>query len=200
MFKKINFNGHLKKYSNYKLCFIEPIEETIYVDSPETVAFMKTKDYKILKATDPHWYYDRRFRSIEVPNPEFDWHKITHQAYFTPLSLDEQWGDDWNDAMTGSYHDTPYDDYNHEPIEILVMPFCLNIHPYNEDDDHYYRQWTMPNDITEYKSVQDVNRGMLPWLYAESPDGKDFIIIHAGASPYEFANKLKYFKRKHSLE
>lgn len=80
------------------------------------------------------------------------------------------------------------------------MPFCLNIHPYNEDDDHYYRQWTMPNDITEYKSVQDVNRGMLPWLYAESPNGKDYIIIHAGASPYEFAKKLKEFKRKHSLE
>jgi calcineurin-like phosphoesterase family protein len=62
---------------------------------------------------------------------------------------------------------------------------------------HDYRQWTMPNDITEYKSVQDVNRGMLPWLYAESPNGKDYIIIHAGASPYEFAKKLKDFKRKY---
>ncbi len=200
MYKRIKMNGRLKRFDNYKLCFIQPISQTIMVDSPESVAFQKTIEYKELRATDPHWYFHPLLRMIDAPNPEFDRNKNTHLAYFTPLSLDEQWGDDWNDGMTGSYGDIPYDtDNNNQPIEILTMAFCLNLHPF-DDEEEFYTQWKMPDDIAPYRTIQDVNRGVLPWLYAESNDCKDYVIIHAGVSPYEFVRRLKDFKRRNNIE
>ena len=198
MFKKININGKLKRFDDFKLCFISPIPETILVDSPESVAFQKTKEYKELRTRDKHWYTDYRLRMIDIPNPEFDRDKTTHNAYFTPLSLDVQWGDDWNDSLQGSYADLPYDhDDNGVPIEILVMQFSLNLYPF--EDDNFHTQWSLPDDISRNICTRDVNRGIVPWLYAEFWENKDFLMIHAGVPPQEFAKKLKDFKKRNGL-
>lgn len=54
---------------------------------------------------------------------DIDKYKLCHVernfAYFTRLPLDEQWGDDWNDAPYEHNAGTPYDEEKYCCIGIL---------------------------------------------------------------------------------
>lgn len=98
------------------------------------------------------------------------------RAYFTSSSLDEQWGDDWNDAPYEHNAGTPY---RHDGQSILSILFSSSMET--------------PADVAGLNSrysVQDINRGAAPWL---SPNRYDLDKnqpdpIMAGAS-------IKQFKR-----
>ena len=99
---------------------------------------------------------------------ERDW------AYFTTQHLAEQWGDDWNDA--------PYD--------------CNAGLPYRYLSEHDQGEpWTVikvgwegpfeaPNawKVNSRYSVQDINRGAVPWLVAERYGQAHGVTIPAGLS------------------
>lgn len=108
-------------------------------------------------------------------------------AWFTTRDILEQWGDDWNDAPYEHNAGTPYNDLSDPPAWVL----CI-------------RSYTVGPKLVEPKnfdahscnspfSVQDINRGAIPWLTTRqvpcSP-GKH-VDIFAGATPLSFANRIR---------
>ena len=78
-------------------------------------------------------------------------------AWFTPVPLEKQWGDDWDDAPYECNASEPYDDVRqadgsylkHELVRIMFR---------GDVDEPCQRQ---PNSVY---SVQSINKGETPWL------------------------------------
>jgi hypothetical protein len=102
-------------------------------------------------------------------------------AYFTTASLEEQWGDDWDDAPYEHNAGRPYEyeDYRDcEPYEILHLKFEL---AFSQEP------WSGYNN-SPY-AVEDINNGDTFWLSVyNEPDE-----LYANASPSEFID----FVRRH---
>ena len=98
----------MEKYKGYKLCYVDVI--------PPTVFDYDEKSKKIIEAPDFSWNEYRwdgpkghLLQMCEQPNPDFELNEKEFMAYFTPVSLDEQWGDDWDDAPYEHNAGIPYD-------------------------------------------------------------------------------------------
>lgn len=108
----------------------------------------------------------------------------TYWLYFTPIRMEDQWGDDWDDAPYEYNAEKPYDsDYvDGKWVEhnILVLDFAVKPEDYLE----------LPCDYSSY-CVADINSGKVAWLFKPS-DGKccNGIAVHAGLSPEEVMWKI----------
>lgn len=121
---------------------------------------------------------------------------IHYQAYFTPIDLKDQWGDDWDDAPYEYNAEEPYDDYwdgngaKHE-INIYVVHFTV--------PKEVEKTLLMPCDfcVGNYGScvsVSQINSGMVAWMYAsESYKTCDGFAIQAGTKLNEFVEKINNF-------
>lgn len=89
-------------------------------------------------------------------------------AYFTSANLQDQWGDDWNDAPSEHNAGTPYENPGEQILKIeFTGPFqepCQNYYPF---------------------SVQLINRGFSPWLRTDKQ------CILAGATPEQFREWIR---------
>jgi len=102
-------------------------------------------------------------------------------AYFTFKSLDEQWGDDWNDAP---YECNAGDPYWDEEGDIVKVAYDGEF----ETPDHNYRN-------SPY-SVERINKGVVAWLDNTScMSGKELkekgMVIMAGTTLPDFIKKIK---------
>jgi hypothetical protein len=87
-------------------------------------------------------------------------------AYFTTQSLDEAWGDDWNDA--------PYEHNSGEPYEWRpTVRYAGSTEPIPNPQPEWFIvtvYWYGPFETPDYPhsnspwSVDRINRGDLPWL------------------------------------
>ena len=154
---------------NYSLCFIDNIDEMIYVYD-ETPDFFNT-----------HGCHEKQ-------NPEFIKGEQELYAYFTPISLDEQWGDDWNDSPYEHNAGLPYehgDDYT-KVITLIRIPFCVKSNNY-----------TLPYEYGYCNSpfcVDDINHHACAWIYDVNMINNrvyKHVAILAGVSPKEFKDKLE---------
>lgn len=119
-------------------------------------------------------------------------------AYFTSQSLEEQWGDDWNDAPYEHNAGTPYAFYEpdrergKEPWQIVKVAFECNL----ETPD----AWTSNSPY----SVQDINRKATPWLqsgkYGKRDKDGNPIQIWAGVTIEEFMHLVNQASGKVYLE
>ena len=196
-----------EKVDNYKLCYIEEIPETYTDYTPESKKIMESDAYKKWEQeykefrdkqlaetgwstynwNECPWYNDIQMK--EYPNPEREFG--THYAYFTPIELSEQWGDDWNDIPYESNAGIPYDEVTEETKEVdgvKVATKCREYTiikvPFTSKDEYVY-----PSSYG-YNSpfcIKDINNKAVAWIY----NGKD--AIHAGINPYDFIEKLKTF-------
>lgn len=154
------------KYSRYKLCYIKEI--------PGFSSYYK--------GSSDEWYESR--------NPDYVEGKQEEYAYFTPIGLDEQWGDDWDDYPYNHNADVPYDfsmvDGKRKEHEILVVPF------FSGDYDVYEpKDWNYQNGMF---SVKDINVGAVAWIYYAGPGEKTCkgsVVVKAGDSPVEFIGKIE---------
>ena len=198
MYVYINFDEicKLKGYENYKLCYVDSISKTVF-DLPEELKEEYSKyTYEDIKN---NWVLQDKFRYQDLPNPEYNNTKSTHYAYFTPLPLTEQWGDDWNDAPYEHNAGIPYDDIVTKTedrdgyrlvaetmdVNILVVRFAIRSHNTSLPRDY--------DPLNSPFSVEMINNGVVAWLYdcAYMEDGKkQHVTIHAGVSPYEFSEKI----------
>jgi hypothetical protein len=90
------------------------------------------------------------------------------RAYFTPLSLEEQTGDDWNDRPYQCNAGIPYGD----DIEIVCFDSCRSEPHYNDG----------------LFSVEDINlQKKRPWLYAQN---KIIPPIFAGMTKRNFIKSI----------
>lgn len=81
--------------------------------------------------------------------------------YFTD-NFENQWGDDWNDAPYEHNAGEPYEVTLDNPVREGYGHIKLIAH---EDDWHIKR----PCDgcLNSQWSVEDINKGAVPWLYCE---------------------------------
>lgn len=101
-------------------------------------------------------------------------------AWFTTAPLDQQWGDDWNDAPYEHNCGDPYawhpsEVHPMEPYELLKVAFEADM---DEPDDGYSN--------SPY-SVQAINRGDVAWLRPTRWGPVEGAMpIHAGVTLEEF--------------
>ena len=101
-------------------------------------------------------------------------------AWFTSLPLEKQWGDDWDDAPYQHNASPPYDAtyldgemVGHDLVKIAyVGPL--------DTPENFYPQVS--------KSVQEINRGCVPWLQAWGEGGEG---LHAGVTVTQFLEFAK---------
>ena len=103
-------------------------------------------------------------------------------AYFTTQPLNEQWGDDWNDAPYEHNAGKPYEhweDSGKKPWEIVVVAWSGSFATPCED---------FPN--SPY-SVEAINKKAIPWLRPDVWGEQHGISIFAGTPLSEFIAKVK---------
>lgn len=164
-----------KSLYQYKLCYIAPIPET-YVDyTPESKAYMETKEYKERKEQLDEErknsssyiinFNDWPYNVLDVknyPHPDYILGKQNYYAYFTPLELNEQWGNEWDLDPYEYNAEEPHDFYylpneRRYEFEILKVPFYINTDNWNI---------FIPKGETLNYSVQDINNNAIAWIYA----------------------------------
>lgn len=214
MYKVVNLTDNLSVLSEYKLCYIDSINRTYTDYTPEAKSYQETDEYKNYykifeeycnKKFKEQGYYstsDPEYRSIwnndiirrgterkDYPNPDYIPGEQIYYAYFTPIELSEQNGDDWNDTPyeynAGEPYDVDYDKDNHaNNYTIIKIPFCPK--SYNV---------MFPRDWGHYENspfcINDINSGAVAWIYDYNYNMKKSVVIHAGVSPEKFRDSLK---------
>lgn len=109
-------------------------------------------------------------------------------AYFTSAPLDEQWGDDWDDAPWQHNAGPPYD-HNGQTIKKVAYQGIL--YPPGEGPRIEYDGIESTGRNGNFVSVEDMNRGdrSVPWLVEVQLQGREIgvgVEIHAGVSLTEF--------------
>ena len=220
MYKVISQEEALKnrKYDGYKLCYIDEIPTTYTDYTPEAKAYRETEEWKeqdrlrseklhtqgYLSGDDPEFSLYRNpilkkgSELEDYPNPDYIKGKQVYYAYFTPISLEEQWGDDWDDCPYEYNAGTPYDSLyeekdengNWKEYEIIQVPFFIN--------RHTWRPVKFPEDYGCYGNspwcVRDINAGAIAWIYYPGDDRKTSngsIVIPAGTNPHTFIEKIE---------
>ena len=195
-------------YSNYKLCYIDTVAEYFSDWDDDTKKLLESEEYKKWKEEfeaykkqciaennyfsynpfhdNPYW---DRMHMVDYPNPELE--RGHYKAYFTPLPLSEQWGDDWNDAPLDCNAGIPYDDVTDEIEEKDGIRFVKKSHEIEILTVVFDADCSFPWSYG-YNSpfcVDDVNKQAVAWMY----DGKT--TIHAGINPKDFIEKLELFNK-----
>lgn len=100
-------------------------------------------------------------------------------AYFVNASIDEIWGDDWNDA--------PYEHNAGEPYE-RDGQYCIKV----AFDGPFQTPASMANGNSQY-SVQAINAGAVAWLTNSQyrPSDKPLVNIRAGVTIDEFVRLIQ---------
>ena len=189
MIKEIDFS-EIEKYknelANYKLCYIDSIEETILEYDEVSKKLINSKNFT--------WENDGwRIRNVEIPNPDFIPGKSTHYAYFTPIDLRDQWGDDWDDAPYEYNAGPPYDDYYDEDknrIEITLYRVKFGI----RSDDYILPSYYGYGGNSPF-CIKDINQGAVAWLFDSIYT--DAVAIYAGYSPILFKEKIEQIAKNH---
>lgn len=106
--------------------------------------------------------------------------------YFTSARMEDQWGDDWDDAQYEYNAGRPYDIHyiDDKKVEHTILALQMWVSAEN---------WLkMPSDFSWNSfSVDEINSGAVAWLYKPS-EGKccNGIAVHAGMTPEEVAWKI----------
>ena len=178
----------MEKYREYKLCYVDAISPTVFDYDEEARKIMSAPDFSWDKY---RWGAPKchLLRMCDQPNPDFELNEKELMAYFTKEKLDEQRGDDWDDAPYEHNAGTPYDniwvDDVRTEIEILQVPFAVK--SYN---------FSLPNDFAyggnSPFAVADINHGAVAWIYdAVSKKTKSkYVAIQGGDDLETFADKL----------
>ena len=179
-------------WKDFKLCYVDniPVMEMDY--TPESKEYMKSdqyeKDKKIYGWNNPYIHME------DYPNPNYIEGEKEYYAYFTDLdNLQEQWGDDWNDAPYEHNAGWHYDSIRKDEHTILKIPFAV-VSENNNGSNHWVK---FPCDYgcgNSPFSVEEINAGAVPWIfvsYYNMAKNKKFLAINAGINPLEFINELR---------
>jgi hypothetical protein len=184
--------------SEYQLCYVERVDKEIWDYTPESKEFMKNDqqyleyEKQIKEKFDRdmkefgHAHFEQNPLQYKVkiqfyPNPELE--KGEYIAYFTPIPLDKQWGDDWEDAPYEHNAECPYGDYweGDEKIEYTIK--CIYFTP--------KVTCMLPEDYSFGGNspfcVRDINAGVVAWLF----NGKK--AIYAGCGLLTFLKEIEDF-------
>lgn len=100
-------------------------------------------------------------------------------AWFTPVPLEKQWGDDWNDVPYEHNASEPYDD-TRQPDGTCVKHKLVRVMFRGDVEEPCQRKFNSPY------SVQSINKGETPWLV--SPYDPQDSGIFGGATLNQFVD------------
>ena len=98
------------------------------------------------------------------------------KAFFTTQDIEDQWGDDWNDAP---YEHNAGEPYTGKDWKIFTVFFEVDL--LNEPCDDYRNP---------FYSVEEINKKKIPWLYSDKYSEHN-IKIWAGTTLEEFIETIK---------
>lgn len=194
-------NEFKKSNKVYKLCYIASIPQTIFgfrEEIKEKYKFLQGLSYEEYNAVS--WKYPE-YRMEDLPNPEYIEGEQEMYAYFTPIDLSKQWGDDWDDAPYEHNAGIPYDDIisetkekdgvlyvvNREYYDIIQIPFVIKSINYKLPNDYGYNSPF---------SVDMINGGAVAWIFDYAYRKRENMTsIYAGCTIYEFIQKLKRIEK-----
>lgn len=159
-----------------RLCYIDKIPETFNDWDEESRKIIDSPGF-YWKDSENHW----RLRTKEYPNPEWVEGECEYYAYFTSAPLEEQWGDDWNDAPYEHNAGEPYED---EGYEIVKIPFAIP----SSLEYKFPCDWAWGGNSSF--SVEDINGGVIPWISVKTGKRK-YVNIFAGISDSKFKEIMK---------
>lgn len=205
-----------KRLEGYKLCYIDEISTTYWDYTPEAKAYRETEEWKEqdrlrdekfhreghMSSDDPEFGYyanpilRKGSESQDYPNPEYIKGEQELFAYFTPLDLEDQWGDDWDDYPYEYNAEAPYDSKyeerdekgNWKEYEIIKIPFYVDSWKVYQP-----KEWGRSSENSPF-CVRDINAGAVAWIYYAGEDrksSKGSVAIHAGVNPFEFIEKIE---------
>lgn len=162
MYLEVALTDNLKKYSNYKLCYVESI----------SWANMNAED--------------RQYKA-----PAYIKGKQEYIAYFTPIDLSLQRGEDWDTQCSES--EPPYDtivndDGSISELNILVLPFAVHSYGPTFAMDAWRYYW-------DGVSVIDINNKAVSWIYDYNEDNNKSVAIYAGVCPHKFKKLLNEIRK-----
>lgn len=182
MYKEVKLTDSelIKKYKNYKLCYIDEIDETIWK----------------YESNDDSPFYSQLY---EVSNPDYKKGESEYYAYFTPRNILEQVGDDWDDSPYEHNAGIPYDTITLETresesypgiyvvskskeITIVKVPFSTRSFNTKLPQDYGYGG-------NSYFCVDDINRGAVAWIY-DYVDKKTAVAIPGGCTLQKFVKLI----------
>lgn len=190
MYSAVDINSFKSKsfcnqYKDYKLCYIDEIPETYYDWDEQSKKIIESKDFDWGKK-----YLVDLLNNKEYNNPSFIPGVQELYAYFTPLDLTEQWGDDWNDFPYEHNAGIPYDhgnDYN-KKINILMIPFYV-------PEEFSYLPKDRSSGGNSPFSVRDINMGAIPWIFLMDHKNKKYDVIPSGEGVFNFVKKVSNWKK-----
>ena len=199
-----------EKYKDFKLCYIDSIPSTYYDYTEETMKYVKSEEYLAWERKEdaererslaetgcytyktPPPYISEHLHFTNYPSPDYVKGKSEFVAYFTPMPLSEQWGDDWDDAPYEHNAGIPYDslykkkgsDGEWETFEILCVRFYV---PYDSVIVKFPLDDTTDGSNSEW-CVKDINGKKVPWI-RYGFEGKK-VNVFAGVSPKKFSEQV----------
>ena len=203
-----------EKYKDFHLCYVDSIPETVYDLTPESKAWERSAEYRVIKkrleeevrlglrksiySMDSPLIY--RLHSQDYPNPKYQKGKAELYAFFTEVPLADQWGDDWDDAPYEHNAGEPYDDHykGDERIEHLIIKVPFYVH-------HDWCDVKLPLDYGCGNSpfcIMDINAGAVAWIFARGLKSNCAygIAIQAGVNPYEFFERVDKINEMYPYE
>ena len=200
-------------YGEYKLCYIDDVPRTYFDYTPDAKEYRKTEEWKEedkrreakfkregrMSSDDPEFSIFRNpilrrgSECMDYPNPDYIPGEQTLSAYFTPLALEDQWGDDWDDAPYDCNAGSPYDHMHNEKgewedFEMLEVLFYL---PKQHMDIKFPCDYGCGNSPF---CIRDINAGAVAWIYYRGKEGKSSkgaVAIHGGCNPAEFMERIR---------
>lgn len=187
----------LDSVRNYKLAYIEDINQT-YSDYDEvTKEYVKTEQYENDK--ELYGWNNPKLHFKSYPNPEYRPGQWEYWAYFCDVdNIGDVWGDDFDDAPYSCNSGCPYDNIGKKEIEVLMVPFAL------PPDINYNLEVKLPNQwniLNEPWCTEDINLGAIPWIWARTnkrKGGNLGVSVMAGTDPSSFIEALEHIWSLHS--
>lgn len=190
----------LSKYSHYKLCYVDSISPTYHDYDEETIKMIQSPEYQEYKKKKKAWYdeyfkvhhsmsgstssewdrinnYNWKYGYKDYPTPDYE-EGYTHYLYFTS-NLNNQWGDDWDDAPYEYNAEVPY---THK-TNVLIIRVRL------PKSGLYLPSSRFANSPF---SVRDINKGAIPWIFIDNE--KYSLYLMGGETLIDCYNKLKEIK------
>lgn len=114
-----------------------------------------------------------------------------NRAHFTTIeNLEDQWGDDWNDAPYEHNAGRPYT-YDEKVWDWKSKKWIANTKPRYESDYVFFEgDFEEPDEFGQSMSVQFVNSGRVPWITSGRWDSSRDMAIFAGTTYPEFVKKI----------
>lgn len=169
----------LENYKDFKLCYIDDIEKTISDWDEESKEIINSPGFS-WKTFEDKW----RLHYKDYPNPDYIEEKQEKYAYFTNGSMEQVWGDDWNDPISnsGEPYDIESEDGVSKEVTILKIPFSLSA-------SNVYAKY--PEDYGgDFISVEEINEKAVAWIYLKNYNTKESDVILGGDTIEKFIKVL----------